>query len=63
VFEGRAMAQGGSRRPVTAEAWVRALVSPCGIYGGQSSTRTGFPPSSSVLPWQYHSTVVLHVYI
>jgi hypothetical protein len=40
--EGRAMAQAVSRPHVTAEAWVRALVSPCGTCGGQSGTVTGF---------------------
>jgi len=54
---GRAMAQAVSRRPLTAEARVRARVSPCGICGGQSGTGTGFSPSSSVFPCQYHSTV------
>jgi hypothetical protein len=39
---GRAMAQVVSRRPLTAEARVRARVNPCGICGGQSGTRTGF---------------------
>jgi hypothetical protein len=43
---GRAMAQVVSRRPVTAEALVRARVNPCGICGGQSGTGTGFSPSS-----------------
>jgi hypothetical protein len=37
-----AMAQVVSRRPLTAEAWVRARVNPCGICGGQSGTGTGF---------------------
>jgi hypothetical protein len=38
------MAQAVSRRPFTEEAWVRCRVSPCGIYGGQSDTGTGFSP-------------------
>jgi hypothetical protein len=44
------MAQAVSRRPVTAEARVRAGVSTFGIYGGQSDTRACFYPSSSVFP-------------
>jgi hypothetical protein len=35
------MAQAVSRRPPTAEAWVRSGVGPCGICGGQSGTGTG----------------------
>jgi hypothetical protein len=54
--QGRVMAQAVSRRPPTAEARVRSRVSPCGICGGQSSTRTGFSPSTSVFPCQFHST-------
>jgi hypothetical protein len=47
---GRAMAQVVSRRPLTAEARVRARLNPCGICGGQSGTGTRFSPSSSVFP-------------
>jgi hypothetical protein len=54
--KGRAMAQAVSRRPHTSEARVRSRVSPCGICGGQSGTRTGFSPSTSVFPCQFHST-------
>jgi hypothetical protein len=50
---GRAMAEVVIRRPLTAEARVRARVNPCGICGGQSGTGTGFSPSSSVFPCQY----------
>jgi hypothetical protein len=38
----RAMAQAVSRRPLTAEAWVRAWLIPCGMCGAQSVTGTGF---------------------
>jgi hypothetical protein len=54
--KGRAMAQAVSRRPPTADAWVRSRVSPCGICGGQSGSGTGFSPSTSVFPCQFHST-------
>jgi hypothetical protein len=50
------MAQAVSRRPLTAEAQVRSRVGLCGINGGQSGTGTGFSPSTSVLPCQFHST-------
>jgi hypothetical protein len=58
-----AMAQVVSRRPLTAEARVRAWVNPCGICGGQSGTGTGFSSSSSAFPCQYHSTVALQTHI
>jgi hypothetical protein len=50
---GRAMAKVFSRRPLTAEARVRARVNPCGVYGGKSGTRTDFSASSLVFPCQY----------
>jgi hypothetical protein len=53
---GRAMAQEVSRRPLTSEARVRSRVSQCGICGGQSGIGTGFRPSTSVFPCQFHST-------
>ena len=54
---GRAMAQAVRRPPLTAEPRVRSPLSPCGIFGGQSGTGTGFsPPSISVFPCQFHST-------
>jgi hypothetical protein len=46
----RAIAQVISRRPLTAEALVRARVSPCGIFGGQIGSGTGFPPSLLIFP-------------
>jgi hypothetical protein len=52
LFLGRAMAQAVSRRPLTEES----RVGPCGICGGQSGTGTGFSPSTSVFPCQFHST-------
>jgi hypothetical protein len=50
------MAQAVSRRLLTAEDRARSQVSPCGIRGGQSGTGTGFSPSTSVSPRQFHST-------
>jgi hypothetical protein len=53
---GRAMAQAVSRRPHTAEARVRPLLSLYGISGGQSGTGTGFSPSTWVFSCQFYST-------
>jgi hypothetical protein len=47
---GRTVAQAVSRRPLTAEARIRARASPSGICGGQSGTGTGFSPSFSAFP-------------
>jgi hypothetical protein len=58
-----AMAQVVSRRPLIAEARVRVRFNPCGICSGQSGTRTGFSPSSSVFPCLYYSTVALQTHI
>jgi hypothetical protein len=55
------MAEVISRRPLAEETRVGARVNPCGICGGQSGT--GFSPSSSVFPCQYHSTVALQTHI
>jgi hypothetical protein len=52
---GRATAQAVSRRPPTADTRFRTRVGPCGICGGQSGTGTGFYPSTSVFPCQFHS--------
>jgi len=46
------MAQAVSRRPFTAEIRVRSQFIPGEICG----TETGFSPSTSALPCQYHST-------
>jgi hypothetical protein len=50
------MTQWVSRRPVIAEGRVRSQASPCGIFGLQSDTGTGFSPRTSIRRSQYHST-------
>jgi hypothetical protein len=57
------MAQAVSRRPVTAEARVRAQFITYEICGEHSGTGTGSSPSSSVFLCQYNSTVALHINI
>jgi hypothetical protein len=53
-----------SRRPLTAEARVRARVNPCGICGGQSGIGTGFSPEFFGSPLSiYRSTVALQTHI
>jgi hypothetical protein len=56
VNAGRATAQAVSRRPLNTDARVRSRISLCGICGGQSCTGTGFSPSTSIFPCQFHST-------
>jgi hypothetical protein len=50
---GRAVTQAVSHRVLTAGAQVRAQISLCGIYGGQSGTGTDFSRSPSVCPCRY----------
>jgi hypothetical protein len=57
------MAKKVSRWLLNAETWVRARVSPCGIFGGLSATKTDFSPSSLVFPCRYHFTGSLYSYI
>jgi hypothetical protein len=57
------MPQVVSRRPLTAEARVRARVNLCGICGGQSCTGTGFFPSFLVFPSKYIITVAVQTHI
>jgi hypothetical protein len=54
------MAQMVSRRPLTEEARVCAQLKTYRICDEQSCAGTGFSPSSTVLPCQYHSTAAVH---
>ena len=51
-----ATVQAASRRSLTVEARVRSQACRYGFCGGQSVSVTGFSPSTSVFPCQYHST-------
>jgi hypothetical protein len=56
VEYGRAMAQAVSLQSLTAEVQVRSQFSSREICDEQSGTETGFSPSTSIFPCQFHST-------
>lgn len=53
---GRAFDQAVRSRTLTADALVQFRTSPCDICGRQSDNGTGFAPSASDFPCQYHCT-------
>jgi hypothetical protein len=56
---GRAVAQAVSSRPLTAEALVRAEVSPCWIYGRKSGTSLSLSVSlANIIPPRGHSIFI-----
>jgi hypothetical protein len=61
-IQGRVMAHVVSYRPLSAEARVQYQAIPCENGFGQSGTETGFSPSTSFFPCQYHSSNV-HTHI
>jgi hypothetical protein len=52
-----------SGQPLTAEARVQSQANPGGFCVGQNGTGTGFSPSTSVFPCQYHSTIAPYSFI
>lgn len=60
---GCAMIQAVSPLPLTTEARIRSQVSTCDICGGQSSTGTGFSPSTMYFgfPAMFHDHFLQHV--
>jgi hypothetical protein len=63
VQKGCSVAQVVSCWLLVAEARVPSQASPCKISGGQSVIGTGFSPSTSVFPCQYHSTIAPYSFI
>jgi hypothetical protein len=55
ISYGHAMSHAVSCRFLTAESRLHIQVSRYGVCGGQRGTGTGFSPSPSVFPCQYHS--------
>jgi hypothetical protein len=50
------MVQADSRCTLTMDARIQSQAGLCEIRGEQSGTRTAVSPSTSVLPYQHHST-------
>lgn len=63
-IQGHAMALTVRHPLLTTDAHVRSLAGPCAISGGQSCTRTGFPPSTCVpcCQYQYYCTNTPYIY-
>jgi len=57
-----AMAQAVSRSPLTVKFRVRYQVGPCEFCGGQSGRGSGFPATTAILPYDYHSTNATYTY-
>ena len=57
------MAQGVIQWPLTEVTQVWSQATPCGICGIESHRGTGFSPTNSVFPCQYHSTIAPYSFI